>query len=322
MKNKTFWMGTLALSAVVLALSPVAHAAFPEKPITFIVPFGAGGGFDGLARALTRSMEKTLGVPVVIKNNPGAGGRRGSIRLFKSKADGYTIGFAHFVPFQTDVILLNKKPAIDYRKFSIVYKVAHGRHFIFVSKKRPFKSLKDLQSAGRSIKFATTGFGSITWVEGSALGGAAGFPVNFVTGYKKLPAAALAVAKGSADAGVGSAHHFKGVADDLRVIAFLGSKRDPRYPDAPSILELGYPKLTNLGSPRVVSAPPGTPESKLAVIRAAVKTAMADPAFVKWADKAGYYLDPKSPAETWKSLKVNAEIYDGLKSLLGKTKSK
>lgn len=322
MKNNPFWIGTLALSAAFLSLSPVAHAAFPEKAITFIVPFGAGGGFDGLARALTRSMEKTLGVPVVIKNNPGAGGRRGSIRLFKSKPDGYTIGFSHFVPFQTDEILLDKKPAIDYRKFSIIYKVSHSRHFIFVSKKRPFKSLKDLQSAGRAIKFATTGYGSITWVEGSALGAAAGFPVAFVSGYKKLPAAALAVAKGSADAGVGSAHHFRGVVDDLRVIAFLGPKRDPRFPDAPSIVELGYPNLTVLGSPRVVSAPPGTPESKLAVIRAAVKTAMADPAFVKWADKAGYYLDPRGPAATWKSLKANAEIYGSLKSLLAKSKSK
>lgn len=322
MKRTTSLTTALALSAIVVSLPPVAHAAFPEKPVTFIVPFGAGGGFDGLARGLVRSMEKTLGVAIAIKNNPGAGGRRGSIRLFKSKPDGYTVGFGHFVPFQTDELLLGKKPAIDYRKFSIVYKISHSRHFVFVSKKRPFKSVKDLKAAGRAIKFATTGHGSITWVEGSALGSSAGFPVSFVSGYKKLPAAALAVAKGSADAGVGSAHHFHGVAKDVRVIAFLGKTRDPHYPDAPSAIELGYPKLTALGSPRVVSAPPGTSKSRLTVLRTAVKKAVADPEFVKWAAKAGYFLDPTGPAGTWEALEVNAGIYKGLKSLLDKAKRK
>lgn len=320
MKRTTFLTVTTLICAAAISLPGTASAAFPEKPVTFIVPFGAGGGFDGLARGLVKSMEKSLGVPIAIKNNPGAGGRRGSIRLFKSKPDGYTIGFGHFVPFQTDELLLGKKPAIDYRKFAIVYKVSHSRHFVFVSKKRPFKSVEDLKSAGRPIKFATTGHGSITWVEGSALGSSAGFPVTFVSGYKKLPAAALAVAKGSADAGVGSAHHFHGVAKDVRVIAFLGPKRDTHYPDAPSATELGYPQLTALGSPRVVSAPPGTAESRLSVLRAAVKRAVADPDFVKWAGKAGYFLDPTDPAGTWEALKINASIYGSLKSLLDKSK--
>ncbi|MBW2066965.1 MAG: hypothetical protein JRJ03_18815 [Deltaproteobacteria bacterium] len=56
-----------------------AEAAYPEKPITFIVPFGAGGGFDGMARALAPRLEKELGVPFPVKNEKGSGGRRGSI---------------------------------------------------------------------------------------------------------------------------------------------------------------------------------------------------------------------------------------------------
>ena len=66
------------------------HAAFPEKPLTIIVPFSAGGGVDGLARALASRLEKELGVPVVVKNEGGSGGRKGSITLFKSPTDGYT----------------------------------------------------------------------------------------------------------------------------------------------------------------------------------------------------------------------------------------
>lgn len=317
-----FLAAGLAASAVAFALPQKALAAFPDKPVSFIVPFGAGGGFDRLARALAKSMEKKLGVAVPIKNTPGAGGRRGSIRLFKSKADGYTIGFAHFVPFQTDQLLRGKKTSIDYRKFAVVYKVSQARHFLFVNKKLAVKSVADLKKLGRTVKFSSTGVGAITWVEANALGGAVGFSTSFVTGYKNLPAAALAVAKGETDAGFGSAHHFKGVEGDVRVITVLGATRDSHYADVPSIKEVGYPGLTNLGSPRVVSAPPGTPEARLSVIRKAVRDAVADPEFKKWAAEAGYVLTPEEPKQIWKSLATNADIYRGLKPLVDKASGK
>ncbi len=321
MKYRALIIAGLAAMAVSLPLQiKDARAAFPEKAISFIVPFGAGGGFDGIARKVAAEMEKILKVPVVIKNVPGAGGRRGSIQLFKSKADGYTVGFAHYVPFQTDEILKGKTPPVDYRKFSVVYQVSHSRHYIYVRKSGPLKSLADLKSAGRAIKFTGTGVGAITWVEGNALGASVGFPVKFVTGYKNLAAAALAVAKGDADAGVGSAHHFKGVGDDVTPIVFLGGKRDHKYPDVPSIAELGYPKLTALGSPRVVAAPPGVPADRMKILRDAVVKAVSNPGFVKWASEAGYYLRPQGPEGLKKILADNAEIYAGLKSLLSKSK--
>ena len=322
MKMKTVPVATkmLCLATAGMFAATTAHAAFPEKSLTFVVPFGAGGGFDGLARGLAKRMEKHLNQPVTIKNMPGAGGRRGSIHLFKSKADGYTFGFAHFVPFQTDELLLGKKPAIDTSKLEIIYKISHSRHFVYVSKKSGLKSVNDLKKAGRPIKFATTGIGSITWVEGSALGSTVGFPVKFVSGYKKLPAAALAVAKGSADAGVGSAHHFKGVVDDVRVITYLGTKRDSHFPNAPSIKELGYDRLTVLGSPRIVSAPPGSPKDRLEVIRDAIKKALKENDFQVWAKKAGYSLDPAGPKAARDAIEQNGTIYKGLKPLLKKSK--
>lgn len=59
-----------------------ARGKIPEKPNEMIVPFGAGGGFDKLARSLAGPLEKALGVSLAIKNNPGAGGRRGSVKFF------------------------------------------------------------------------------------------------------------------------------------------------------------------------------------------------------------------------------------------------
>ena len=319
--NKT----SIVIAGLILGVAAVlmpgkAQAAYPDKPITFIVPFGAGSSFGALARKLSQRWEKELGVPFAVKNFPGSGGRRGSIRLFKSKNDGYTIGFAHFVPFQTDEFLRGKKTAVDYRKFAVILKLTHSRHFLFVNKKSPFKTFADLKKSGRTIKFAGTGIGAITWVEASAVGATVGFPVSFVLGYKKLASAALAVAKGDADGGLGSTHHFSGVANDVRPLIFLGANRDSHYPNVPSAKELGFIKLTNLGSPRTLAAPPGTPESKLKVIRAAARKAMADKKFRGWLTKTGYYPSPLGPKAFWKSLKVSAGIYKDLRPLLKKGK--
>jgi tripartite-type tricarboxylate transporter receptor subunit TctC len=258
----------------------------------------------------------------VVKPLPGSGGRRGGIQVFRSKPDGYTIGWTHFVPFLSDIYLRGKKPSIDIRKVAIIYQISQGQFYMFVNKKTPYQSLADLKKAGRPIKFASTGIGAITWVQANALGAKVGFSVKYVLGYKKLADAALAVAKGDAEASVGGIVHFRAVRDDLRPIAFFGPRRDSVYPDVPSVAELGYKELTNLGAPRVITAPPGTPESKLKVIRAAAIRAVNDKAFVDWATKTGFFMDPRDPKGTWEGLDSKAEIFKGLSHLVSKAKGK
>ncbi len=323
MKSSKILLSGLAVAVAAVALPGAARAEkYPHKPITFIVPFGVGGNFDVLARKLGQRWEKELGQPVVIRSLPGSGGRRGSLQIYRSKPDGYTIGFAHFVPFLADEHLMGKKPALDLRKFTMIYKIAHGPNYIFVRKDTPYKSVFDFKKAGRPIKFASTGVGAITWTEANALAGILDFKLAFVLGYKKLADASIAVAKGDADAGIGGARHFRPVKDDLRPLMFFGAKRDPFYPDVPSAGELGYTKLTQLGSPRVISAPPGTPESKLVVFRDATKRAIADPAFREWARTTGFYLRPESPADTWKSLAAHAKVFESIKPLIDKSTGK
>ncbi len=315
-------VAVLTLSAVAVLLPQPVHADYPDKPITFIVPFGAGSSFDALARKLAQRWEKELKVPVVVKPLPGSGGRRGGIRIYKSKPDGYTIGWTHFVPFLSDLYLRGKKPSIDIRKVSIIYQIAASQFYVFVNKKLPYKSLDDLKKAGKAIKFASTGIGAITWVQANALGATVGFPVKFVLGYKKLADGSLAVAKGDAEAGVGGAIHFRAVKDDLRPLMFFGPKRDRFYPDVVSAGELGYTKLTNLGAPRVITAPPGTPESRLKVLRAAAIRAVNDKGFVDWATETGFYMNPQGPAGTWKGLDTKAKIFRELKPLVDKATRK
>ena len=320
MKATRLVIAGLATAGLALTLAGPAGAKYPEKPIMFVVPFGVGGGFDTLARRLAERWEKTLKVPVVIKSVPGSGGRRGSIRIFKSKPDGYTIGFTHFVPFLSDEFLRGKKPTIDYHKVAIIYQISQGQQYIFVGKRTPYKTVFDLKKAGRAIKFATTGIGAIAWVQANALASTVGFPLKFVTGYKKLADAALAVARGDAEGGTGSAAHFRTVKNDLRPILFLGEKRDKFYPNVVSAGELGFKDLTNLGSPRVVTAPPGTPESRLRVIRALAKEATEDPAFVKWATEYGFYMNPRGPKGMWQGIEVKKKIFKQLRALADRSK--
>lgn len=300
--------------------SSIANAAFPDKPIEIIVPFSAGGGFDKLARQVAGPLEKALGVPVVIKNNPGSGGRRGSVTLFKSKPDGYTIGFLHFNPFLADEIFFKKKLAVDYKKIAIIQMVAEGKDLIFVPKSSSVKTFADLKNLNRPVKFTATGLGASTWIAVSALAGAAGFEANFVTGYKNLIAAALGTARGDADAGLGGYRQISGMVNELRPIVFFNDTREPHFPDVPTVKELGYPNLAGLGSPYVISAPPNTPEDRLAVIRKALAKAVKSDSYAKWAKDTGYNVSSAGPDETWKILNGNAEIYRSLIPLLEKSK--
>lgn len=290
-----------------------AVAAFPEKPISFIVPLGAGGGTDGMVRAIAARLEKVIGVPIAVKNERGSGGRRGSITLYKSKPDGYTIGLAHFATLIYDETLGKKKNPIDYRKFAAILKVDRALFFISVNKKSPFKSIKDFKGAGRPIKFGATGVGSPSYLFPKAIQKAAGFEASFVTGQKNLVAAALAVARGDIDAAVGTYTHIRGILEDLRPIVYISEKRSHKLPDVPTIEEAGYGELASLDVPWIVVAPPGTPEDRLGIIRSALKKVVESKEFIDWAVDAGYTPVSDGPDKIWKSLEERVKLYEGLK---------
>lgn len=311
------WMTCfLAVAVVFSALlslnAPPARAAFPDKAITFIVPMGAGGGTDGYIRAIASRLEKVLGVPVAVRNEKGSGGRKGSIVLYKSKPDGYTIGLAHFATLIYDATLGKRKSPIDYTKFAPILKVDHALFFISVSKKSPFKSIEDFKKAGRPIKFGATGVGSPSYLFPKAVQKAVGFKASFVTGQKNLVASALAVARGDIDASVGTYTHIRGILDDLRPIVYIAEKRSAILPDVPTIAEAGYPDLASLDVPWIIVAPPGTPDDRLTVLRDAIKKVVEKKEFVDWAEGAGYSPIADGPDKIWKGLKTLRGLYESL----------
>src|SRR6478609_1235341 len=103
---------TLALGFASAALAPqLAHAqAYPSKPITMIVPYGAGGGTDVLARAVSEELSKALGQPVIVDTRPGANGAIGAGIVAKAPADGYTLLFAGSSVFSLNPSLMKELP--------------------------------------------------------------------------------------------------------------------------------------------------------------------------------------------------------------------
>lgn len=95
-------------ASLVIALPNLAWAAYPEKPIELIVPYGPGGGTDLSARVLAPAIEKILGQPVVVVNKPGGGGAKALTQIYASKPDGYTIALGTgsnmtIIPHATEV---------------------------------------------------------------------------------------------------------------------------------------------------------------------------------------------------------------------------
>jgi tripartite-type tricarboxylate transporter receptor subunit TctC len=266
-----------------------------------------------MVRAIAARLEKVIGVPVAVKNERGSGGRKGSITLYKSKPDGYTIGLAHFATLIYDETLGKKKSPIDYRKFAAILKVDQALFFISVSKKSPFKSIQDFEKAGRPIKFGATGVGSPSYLFPKAVQNEVGFQTSFVTGQKNLVAASLAVARGDIDAAVGTYTHIRSLLDDLRPIVYISGKRSHKLPDVPTITEAGYGDLAALDVPWIIVAPPGTPEDRLGVIRAALRKVVESKEWIDWATDTGYTPVSIGPDEIWKSLEERKALYESLK---------
>ena len=309
--RRTCMFATAMMAAAATTVVPASAQEddYPSKAINVIVPFGAGGGFDQMVRALQPVLEEELGVPLAIRNTPGAGGRRGSIELMRSNNDGYTIGLSYFVPFLTDECVLNEEPAVDIADFEVIYRTTHDAHFLIVPADSEVQSLDDLSG---EVRFSTTGIGSSAWVGGNVLGSLTGFEPSFVGGYNTLGEAALAVARGDVDASIGGIPHFGGMRDDVRPLVYLGGERNPEYPDVPTAAELGYPDTALLGGIHIFSAPPGTDPAKLETLREAFRAAVQNEGFKEWAKNNTTQITPGEPEEAYEQAEQICNLYKGL----------
>lgn len=245
MKKCRWFAAVLPAVLVVMSLIYVAQseAAYPERPVTILVGFVPGGSMDLSARALARSAEKILGQPVMIENKPGGTGTVALAALLSQKHDGYTLcGTPSSV-----LIRVSQQQQVPYKPFTsfrTVIGFAEPPLGIVVKNDAPWKTLKDLTAyAARNpgkVKYATTGVGSTTHAAAEEIASRDKLQMIHVP-YKGSMEALTALLGGHVEFGSLTSELVGAVkSGQARLLAVMSEKRSPKFPDVPTLRELGY----------------------------------------------------------------------------------
>jgi len=282
---------TIAAAAMVVATMFTLTASaenFPEKEITVIVNYGAGGGTDLSTRALTAAMEKGLGQPIKVVNRSGGSGTVGPTFVAFTEADGYTVGVTSFSPLAVTPHMRD----VPYNVESFRYLGGYVRYTygIAVSAESPYQTIQDVIDAGKDgteIKYA--GASSIDAVAMNRLGNIAG--VNFkLIRYKSGKETTTAVLSNQVEVMVGNANDLVPFVQSgqMRVLASASNVRLPGLPDVETLKELGFDTATE--SYAGLGVPAGTGDAEVAVLEAVMKEAFEDEKFQATLTKIG--LEP------------------------------
>ena len=276
-------LGAAALLATCIAL-PAAYAQsarnFPEKPIKLVIAFPAGGPTDVTMRQLAENAGKQLGQPVIIENKPGAGGTLPAQALQTAPPDGYTLAQMPLgvfrLPYTTRI---NWDPVKDINYVINVTGYAFG---IVVPADSPLKTWQDFVAYAKAnpgrLTYGSTGTLTSPHLTTELIAQKAGIELQHVP-YKGSADLMLAVMSGQLMAAADSTGFAPQVeAGKLRVLNTWGEKRLDKFPNAPTLKELGYDMVQN--SPFGIGAPRGTPPEVVAKIHDAFKKAMEEPSYV------------------------------------------
>ena len=312
----------LLVSLVIASLTaaPACAAskdAFPQKRITFIVPYSPGGGYDTYARMLSRVMPGYLPqkVNVIVRNITGAGGMTAMHTLFRSKPDGHTIAIMNLQGVALYQAL--GKSDLDPSRLSYLGAVARDPGSISVKIDSPYNSLADLQKAG-TIKFGATGFPSGSYI--APVLGKEVLKINteIVTGYRGSSGIMTGLIRGEVDAtnmGVYAALPYVKAGETKVIIAYRENEIFPNVP----VVEKGspYADMRFLGEDRVVVAPPGVPGEILGILEKAFQKSILDPQTQAWSKKTDFLLqDNFTGKDVLKLSKELVEFYKKYKKAL------
>jgi tripartite-type tricarboxylate transporter receptor subunit TctC len=315
---KRIGLGATAFGAVALAMVGTAGAAFPEKNITFIIPYGPGGGFDTYVRKIAPVMTKHLGgkVTVVPKNVAGAGGRKALNVLYRAKPNGYNIAVFNMPGMLLDKIL-GKKSTYDIDRFTWLGRIAQSKYVLTVGKKSPYQSVKALQKA-KNLKYAVTSTNSGAYVAGKIMAKALGMKIKFLTGYKGSAKISLSMIRGDTHLSLFNTRSYAKWAKGGDIKAVLSFEKKSPFAGVPTAREIGHPKLEALTIERVVGTTPGVSAKVQKVLSDALFAALNDPAIQKWHKKTRRPIDPLRGPETGKLLNNLANFFKQYKSVLKK----
>jgi tripartite-type tricarboxylate transporter receptor subunit TctC len=270
--------------------SAKTSSGFPNRAINIIVPYAPASGNDINIRTIAPSLEKVLGVPVVVTNEPAGNGLIALTRIGKNtRADGYTWTYANIVATTSQSVLGDfvVDPSTDYDYLGVIT-VDPG--LIIAKKDGPYKNLDDLVAAAKKnpngISYAGTGEYSLDGLLCTNLESLAGIDLNFVNGggsegITSIMGGHLDV---MGDSLAGSLQAYLDGAVNLLGIG--GDERSPECPDVPTFKEQGY-DFTIQAAERAIMGPAGTDKEILNFLRDALKKASEDPEYIERCKNVG-----------------------------------
>ena len=261
--------------AIATAISTIVPAAavYPERPITTIVAWPAGGATDLVARGLQEALGKSLGQQVIVKNVPGAAGTIGTSEAAAATADGYTILITPSGP--TVAQPHRMKLTYDLSSFDPICKLVEQPLVLMATKSTKYKTIADLIAAAKAapgkITYGTSGPGSITHLAKLALEKAADIKLKHVP-FKGSADAVQALLSDTVDLYSDQANLVPQY--DLLPIAIYGETRSDNFKDTPTVRETGFDVvMTNYNA---IFVPAGTPDAVKTKLGQACKAALDD----------------------------------------------
>ncbi len=230
-----------------LAAAFRGHAAYPDKPIRIVTPFPAGSVTDIIARPLAAKLTEAWGATVVVDNRGGAGGNLAGDAVAKAPPDGYTLLIGATGPVVVNALLYAKMPYDVHRAFAPITLAATAGLILVVHPSMPVTSAKDLVVLGKTrpgqLTYGSSGTGSTTHLAGALFtsmtgaqlihvpykGGSPQYTIDLITGRIELAFASIAPVIPHVKSG------------RLKVLGTSADKRDPQFPEVPTIAESGVP---------------------------------------------------------------------------------
>ena len=278
--------GRIALAAILSVAVSNAAAEYPEKPVSYIIPFGPGGESDITARHQQPFFKQLFGQDLVISYKPGGGGAVGWSQLNDMAGDGYTImgvNLPHIIikPRQKDV-------GFKTGDLAVVYMFHYTPDALVVEADSPFMSLEDVIKAAKEkpggVTFSGSGKASANHLAQVRFDQLAGINTTYVA-FKGTGASVQALLSGDVAAqwgytSVGAKH-----GDKVRLLAVAMENRHPRFPDVPTFRELGHDLVS--GAYRGIAVPNSAPESVRKRVSEIVEAINASPEFQKKMENDG-----------------------------------
>ncbi|MCC6780656.1 MAG: tripartite tricarboxylate transporter substrate binding protein [Hyphomicrobiales bacterium] len=287
------------LVAAVVVLAPVhARAAYPERVITLLVPFAAGGPTDIIARILSVALSKSLGQSVVVENRGGGGGNPGMAMVARATPDGYTL-LVTSTSIAVNPALYKSLPYDSLKDFQPICELVNAPNVVFVRADSGIRTIADLVARARtdSLNYASPGAGTKSHLTGEELKLRGGFDMVHIP-YRGAGPATMAVVEGTVQVGSSALAPVEPLVKDgkLRALAVTGAQRWYSLPDVPTMIESGFPGFIS-DTFNALFAPVGTPPEIIARLARDSQAAMQAPAAREQARRAGFEIVAGTPEQ-------------------------